>query len=305
MDAVGPGVDPAWEGRLVMSVIGGGGYAEHVVIDARRTTVTARSAGEIRRNLYDYWSLLPHTVQSFFVKRIAFVGTESTGKTTLAQMLAHHSGAEFIKLSAVLSGVREIRAAVDRAKLLHGQGRTTVLFIDEVHRFNKSQQDAFLPYVENGTIYFIGATTENPSFELNNALLSRARVYVLKPLPADAIRSLLLRALGDARQGLGELGLTIGDHGLDTLAEAYLATDPQYSDRVTVPVLWDRRTGAVVNNESAEIIRMFNGAFDGLTGDFAYHREAAEQGLAAAIRALALGVGRSDVIRVAGLSISQ
>ena len=123
---------------------------------------------------------LRQAIENDRLHSMIFWGPPGTGKTTLAQMLAHHSGAEFIKLSAVLSGVKEIRAAVERAKSLHGQGRTTVLFIDEVHRFNKSQQDAFLPHVEDGTIVFVGATTENPSFELNNALLSRARVYVLK-----------------------------------------------------------------------------------------------------------------------------
>jgi putative ATPase len=149
-----------------------------------------------------------------------FWGPPGTGKTTLAQMLAHHSGAEFIKLSAVLSGVKEIRAAVERAKSLHGQGRTTVLFIDEVHRFNKSQQDAFLPHVEDGTIVFVGATTENPSFELNNALLSRARVYVLKSLDKAEIGSVLHGALQDSARGLGARKLVIEESDLELIAEA-------------------------------------------------------------------------------------
>jgi putative ATPase len=149
-----------------------------------------------------------------------FWGPPGTGKTTLAQMLAHHSGAEFIKLSAVLSGVKEIREAVDRARVLHGQGRTTVLFIDEVHRFNKSQQDAFLPHVENGTIVFVGATTENPSFELNNALLSRARVYVLKSLGSGEVAEVLRAALADSERGLGARNLEIDDADLALIAEA-------------------------------------------------------------------------------------
>ena len=163
---------------------------------------------------------LRQAIENDRLHSMIFWGPPGTGKTTLAQMLAHHSGAEFIKLSAVLSGVKEIRAAVDRAKSLHGQGRTTVLFIDEVHRFNKSQQDAFLPHVEDGTIVFVGATTENPSFELNNALLSRARVYVLKSLDKEEIGSLLRAALDDSVRGLGARKLSIDDADLDLIAEA-------------------------------------------------------------------------------------
>ncbi|MCU7959355.1 MAG: replication-associated recombination protein A [gamma proteobacterium symbiont of Bathyaustriella thionipta] len=133
-----------------------------------------------------------------------FWGPPGTGKTTLAQMISQQSDARFIKLSAVLSGVKDIRAAVDEARLARQQSnRLTVLFIDEVHRFNKSQQDAFLPHVEDGSLIFIGATTENPSFELNNALLSRARVYVLKPLDQEALQQVLQRALQDKELGLG------------------------------------------------------------------------------------------------------
>ncbi|WP_370210723.1 replication-associated recombination protein A [Alloalcanivorax venustensis] len=124
-------------------------------------------------------------------------GPAGTGKTTLAWILARSVDAEFITLSAVLSGVKDIRAAVDQAKARLGQGRRTVLFVDEVHRFNKAQQDAFLPHVEEGTVIFIGATTENPSFELNNALLSRARVYRLRGLERADLDGLLNRALAE------------------------------------------------------------------------------------------------------------
>ncbi|MEJ2620736.1 MAG: replication-associated recombination protein A [Candidatus Thiodiazotropha sp.] len=148
-------------------------------------------------------------------------GPPGTGKTTLAGMIAEHSGAQFLSLSAVLSGVKEIRAAVEKAKLFQQhQQRPTVLFIDEVHRFNKSQQDAFLPHVENGTVVFIGATTENPSFELNNALLSRARTYVLKALTKSDIEQIIEQALGDKFNGLGLSELTIEKEAITLLAEA-------------------------------------------------------------------------------------
>jgi len=150
-----------------------------------------------------------------------FWGPPGTGKTTLARLIASYSGAHFLSLSAVLSGVKEIRGAVQEARRMRqSEGRSTVLFIDEVHRFNKSQQDAFLPHVEDGTLVFIGATTENPSFELNNALLSRARTYVLKSLSADDLERVIEQALSDRERGLGERQLALDPDLRRMLAEA-------------------------------------------------------------------------------------
>ena len=137
-----------------------------------------------------------------------FWGPPGTGKTTLGRLVATHANACFLSLSAVLSGVKEIREVIGEAKRRRVEhGEDCVLFVDEAHRFNKSQQDAFLPHVENGTVVFIGATTENPSFELNNALLSRARIYVLEVLGEDAIEAVIERALADAERGLGAMRL--------------------------------------------------------------------------------------------------
>ncbi len=150
-----------------------------------------------------------------------FWGPPGVGKTTLAHLLAQASGAHFESISAVLAGVKDIRAAVERAQLRkRADGQATILFVDEVHRFNKAQQDAFLPHIENGTLIFIGATTENPSFELNNALLSRARVYVLKSLQEDALVIAIDAALRDERRGLGARNIIVSQANKSRMAVA-------------------------------------------------------------------------------------
>ncbi|EWH00832.1 hypothetical protein Q427_17325 [Halomonas sp. BC04] len=142
------------------------------------------------------------------------------GKTTLADILATESGSRLERLSAVMAGVKDIREAASRAEVARGQGQPTLMFLDEIHRLNKSQQDALLPHVESGLLTLIGATTENPSFEVNSALLSRARVHVLKPLDEDELVTVMRQALGDSERGLGSRRIAVDDEILAMLARA-------------------------------------------------------------------------------------
>ncbi|WP_303819573.1 replication-associated recombination protein A [Actinobacillus minor] len=171
---------------------------------------------------------LRRAIESKHPHSMIFWGPPGTGKTTLAEIIAYHFDADVERLSAVTSGIKEIREAIERAKLNRQTGRRTLLFVDEVHRFNKSQQDAFLPYIEDGTIIFIGATTENPSFELNNALLSRARVYILKALQSADILLVLQNALNDKTRGLGAEKIVLKDNVLNLLAD-YVNGDARYA----------------------------------------------------------------------------
>ena len=163
---------------------------------------------------------LRRAIEGGHVHSMVLWGPPGCGKTTLALLLAKYADAEFRAISAVLTGLADVRVALAEAEVNFAQGRRSVLFVDEVHRFNKVQQDAFLPHIEKGIILFIGATTENPSFELNSALLSRCRVHVMDAVPAEAIVDALKRALGDSECGLGAKGLSVGDEALALIAQA-------------------------------------------------------------------------------------
>ncbi|MGC1550761.1 MAG: replication-associated recombination protein A [Rhodanobacter sp.] len=183
-------------------------------------------------------------------------GPPGCGKTTLALLVARYADADFRAISAVMSGLPDVRKALAEAEVNFAQGRRTVLFVDEVHRFNKTQQDAFLPHIEKGVIIFVGATTENPSFELNSALLSRCRVHVLDAVSVDDIVAALRRALHDSERGLGELQLDVSDESLRLIAQAAdgdvrrgltlleiaaeLAEDRRIDDATLTQVLADR-----------------------------------------------------------------
>lgn len=172
-----------------------------------------------QHHLLDQGRALRRSIERDQAPSMIFWGPPGSGKTTLASVIARTTQARFVALSAVTAGVADLRRVVDdAAKLLRATGRRTILFIDEIHRFSKSQQDAILPHVERGTVTMIGATTENPSFEVNAALLSRSRVFTLHALGDDDIRELLNRALHDAERGLGAQPLTIDETALDALA---------------------------------------------------------------------------------------
>ncbi|EKT58396.1 replication-associated recombination protein A [Providencia sneebia] len=162
---------------------------------------------------------LPKAIKAGHLHSMILWGPPGTGKTTLAEVIGHYAQADIERISAVTSGIKEIRESIEKARQNRSAGRRTILFVDEVHRFNKSQQDAFLPHIEDGTITFIGATTENPSFELNSALLSRARVYLLKSLEPEDIEEVLLQAMSDVERGLGGKNIILPDSTRKLIAE--------------------------------------------------------------------------------------
>ncbi|BCQ34120.1 MULTISPECIES: replication-associated recombination protein A [Erwinia] len=162
---------------------------------------------------------LPRAIEAGHLHSMILWGPPGTGKTTLAEIIGHYGQADVERISAVTSGVKEIREAIERARQNRNAGRRTILFVDEVHRFNKSQQDAFLPHIEDGTITFIGATTENPSFELNSALLSRARVYLLKSLTTEDIAAVLNQAMQDGERGYGNDNIILPENTRNMIAE--------------------------------------------------------------------------------------
>jgi len=171
-----------------------------------------------QHHLLDPGKPLREAIERGAITSMVFWGPPGSGKTTIGRLIAHYTDREFVPFSAVTEGVARVREIIAAAEERLELGRQTILFVDEIHRFNKAQQDAFLPHVESGTVTLIGATTENPSFEMNGALLSRMRVFVLEPISAEDILVLMRRALTDAERGLGKLDLVVDDDALQLIA---------------------------------------------------------------------------------------
>src|SRR5581483_5138655 len=190
---------------------GTGSLFERTVRQPLAARMRPRTLDEVvgQRHLLAPGRPLRESIEKGTVGSMVFWGPPGTGKTTIARVIAQYTDREFVPFSAVTEGVPRVREIVAEAEGRRRLGRGTILFADEIHRFNKAQQDAFLPHVEAGTITLIGATTENPSFEINGALLSRVRVFVLQSLTPDDIRSLVVRAIGDGERGLGTWSLTV------------------------------------------------------------------------------------------------
>jgi putative ATPase len=221
---------PAWRGRMSyhpgmpsrVSPSAPGLFAESDALKPLAERMRPRSLDEIvgQQRLVGPDKALRRALEAGKIHSMVLWGPPGCGKTTLALLVARYADADFRAISAVLSGLPDVRKALAEAEVNFAQGRRTVLFVDEVHRFNKTQQDAFLPHIERGVIIFIGATTENPSFELNSALLSRCRVHVLEPISTEDIIAALKRALADSERGLGELRLQVDDGSLESIAQA-------------------------------------------------------------------------------------
>lgn len=192
-------------------------FASHIPLaDRMRPESLADFAGQ--EKLVGKGSFVREAMKQDRLPSLIFWGPPGSGKTTLASLIARETQADFVKLSAVGSGVKELRKVIERAEANKTQGKKTILFIDEIHRWNKAQQDALLPHVEHGTVTLIGATTENPSFEVNSALLSRARVVVLQKLSEEAVVNILRRALTDKERGLGQHAVKMEEEALALIA---------------------------------------------------------------------------------------
>lgn len=205
---------------------------------------------------------LRDAIEAGTVGSMVFWGPPGAGKTTLARLIARHTDREFVSFSAVTEGVQRVREIVAEAQNRRTLGRGTILFADEIHRFNKSQQDAFLPHVESGTITLVGATTENPSFEINGALLSRTRVFVLQPLSVDDLKTVITAALSDRERGLGQWNLTVDD-----AAVALIASEADGDARRALTVLEAAAShagkgGTIGETEAREALQLRFARFD-------------------------------------------
>ena len=195
--------------------------------------------------------LLYRAIKADKISSVIFYGPPGTGKTTLAKVIASTTSAEFTQINATVAGKKDMEEVVAKAKEIQGMyGKRTILFIDEIHRFNKAQQDYLLPFVEDGTVILIGATTENPYFEVNGALLSRSIIFELKPIPVEAVRELLRKAVCDTDRGMGAYGAVIDEDALDFLADISggdarhalnaIELDAAKTARFTSPWMWRR-----------------------------------------------------------------
>ena len=227
-----------------------------------------RDLGEVvgQRHLIGEGKSLRDAIEKGAISSMIFWGPPGSGKTTIGRLVAGYTDREFVPFSAVTEGIPRIREIIGEAEDRLELGRQTILFVDEIHRFNRSQQDAFLPHVESGTITLIGATTQNPSFEVNGALLSRMRVFVLQPISSDDIVVLVRRALADAERGLGELELTLDDDAL-----ALIATEADGDARRALTVL---EAAAVQASRGGRVTAA--AARDAMQKRFAHHDKSGE-----------------------------